>query len=150
MEKDIIDSFEGMIRTFSEEGKDSFPKSAVLAYIGDAIYELYIRTKVIEEGKTKINEIHKSTVKIVQAGAQEKTIFAIFDILNNEEREVFRKGRNIKTQSVPKNASVSSYRHATGFEALLGYLYYKGQYQRLAEILNLAYVANHTDNQRLE
>jgi ribonuclease-3 family protein len=145
MEKDLMDSFEGMIRTFSVEGKDSLPKSAVLAYIGDAIYELYMRTRVIEEGKTKINDIHKSTVKIVRAGAQEKTIFSIIDMLNDDEREVFRKGRNIKTQSVPKNASVSSYRHATGFEALLGYLYYKGQYQRLAEILNLAYEANYRD-----
>ena len=112
----------------------------VLAYIGDGVYELYVRTRVIDENPDMpAHKLHRETVKYVKAHAQSNSIHAICDILAEDEMAVFKRGRNAKSPTVPKNADLTEYRHATGFEALLGYLYLSQKSDRLDEIMKLAY-----------
>ena len=94
-----------------------------LAYIGDAVYELVIRTVIVERANKAANELHKKTVKYVQAGTQAAMIMALQDILTEDELAVFKRGRNAKSNTSAKNASITDYRKATGFEALIGFLY---------------------------
>lgn len=94
-----------------------------LAYIGDAVYELVIRTVIVERANKAANELHKKTVKYVQAGTQAAMIMALQDVLTEDEIAVFKRGRNAKSNTSAKNASITDYRKATGFEALIGYLY---------------------------
>ena len=108
-----------------------------LAYLGDCIYELVIRTMLVERGITHVSELNKAAVGFVRASAQKDMFFAIEDVLSEEEMSVFRRGRNVKSSSCPKNASVTDYRTATGFEALMGYLYLKGRYERLIELIGI-------------
>ena len=107
-----------------------------LAYIGDGVYELYVRTRVIKENPDMpAYKLHKETVKYVKAHAQSNSIHAICDILAEDETAVFKRGRNAKSPTVPKNADLTEYRHATGFEALLVYLYLSQKSERLDEIM---------------
>lgn len=108
---------------------------AVLAYIGDAVYELYIRSQVLNDGKVKVNDLHRSVTSCVRAASQAKVMHGIEEMLTEAELGVARRGRNAKTGHVPKNADMVDYRHATGFETLVGYLFLRGEYPRLAEIL---------------
>lgn len=117
--------------------KDYSP--VTLAYIGDTVYDLFVRTKILEKGERPINEIHRDAIKVVSATAQARSIHNIEEYLTEEEDRVLKWGRNAKSGRVPKNADATDYRWATGFEALLGYLYLKGDTERLEEILNLAY-----------
>ena len=94
-----------------------------LAYIGDAVYEMVIRTIIVERANKAANELHKKSVKYVQAGTQAAMIMALQDILTEEELAVFKRGRNAKSNTSAKNASITDYRKATGFEALIGFLY---------------------------
>lgn len=94
-----------------------------LAYIGDAVYEMIIRTVIVERANKAANELHKKAVKFVQAGAQAVMITALQDILTEDELAVFKRGRNAKSNTSAKNASITDYRKATGFEALIGFLY---------------------------
>ena len=94
-----------------------------LAYIGDAVYELVIRTVIVERANKAANELHKKAVKYVQAGTQAAMIIALQDVLTEDEMAVFKRGRNAKSNTSAKNASITDYRKATGFEALIGYLY---------------------------
>ena len=94
-----------------------------LAYIGDAVYEMVIRTVIVERANKAANELHKKTVKYVQAGTQAAMIMALQDILTEDEMAVFKRGRNAKSNTSAKNASITDYRKATGFEALIGFLY---------------------------
>lgn len=94
-----------------------------LAYIGDAVYEVVIRTIIVERANRAANELHKKAVKFVQAGTQAAMIVALQDILTEEELAVFKRGRNAKSNTSAKNASITDYRKATGFEALIGFLY---------------------------
>lgn len=94
-----------------------------LAYIGDAVYEMVIRTVIVERANKAANELHKKTVKYVQAGTQAAMINALQDILTEDELAVFKRGRNAKSNTSAKNASITDYRKATGFEALIGFLY---------------------------
>ena len=111
-----------------------------LAYIGDGVYELYVRTRVIAENPDMpAHKLHKETVKYVKAHAQSNSIHAMMDILSEDEVAVFKRGRNAKSPTVPKNANLTEYRHATGFEALLGYLYLSQKSERLDEIMKVAY-----------
>lgn len=108
-----------------------------LAYIGDAVYELIIRTVVVEKGNKSANALHKTTVRYVNAGAQAKIIEALSDILTEEESAVYHRGRNAKSYTVAKNASMADYRKATGMEALLGYLYLNGNLKRCLELVKI-------------
>ncbi|WP_094551892.1 Mini-ribonuclease 3 [Petroclostridium xylanilyticum] len=110
----------------------------VLAYIGDAVYELYIRTMLVKKGNAPVHRLHKQATLFVKAKAQSDIIHKIETALTEEELLIFKRGRNAKSGTVPKNADVNEYRHATGFEALLGYLYLAKNNQRLKELLDLA------------
>ena len=95
----------------------------VLAYIGDAVYELLIRTKVINHGSMQVNKMHKKSAKAIQ------------DDLTEEELAVYKRGRNAKSATTAKHATMIDYRMATGFEALIGYLYLQAQHNRLLELI---------------
>ena len=111
-----------------------------LAYIGDSVYDLFVRTKIIEKGNRHVTDMHKEAVKFVKAHSQAESIHAIEDKLTEDEVRVLKWGRNAKS-TPPKNADVTDYRYATGFEALIGYLYVSGEEDRLKEVLNMAYDA---------
>ena len=107
-----------------------------LAYIGDAIYDLIIRTYVVESGNAPVNKLHKQVVKMVQASAQAGLYHNIKHMLTEEELAIYKRGRNAKSVTKAKNADIVEYRPATGLEALLGYLYLTGQISRMMELLH--------------
>ncbi|MFC4405031.1 Mini-ribonuclease 3 [Gracilibacillus xinjiangensis] len=115
-------------------------KSLALAYIGDAIYEIYVREYLIEKGNVKVQALHQHAVSFVKATSQAKVIHTWIDtdMLTEEEQSIVRRGRNAKSGSVPKNTSVQTYRYSTAFEALLGYLYLDGQKDRLKQLIDNA------------
>ena len=107
----------------------------VLAYIGDAVYELLIRTKVINHGSMQVNKMHKKSASLVKAETQANIIKAIQDDLTEEELAVYKRGRNAKSATTAKHATMMDYRMATGFEALVGYLYLQAQRDRLLDLI---------------
>ena len=106
-----------------------------LAYIGDAIYDLIIRSVVVERGNRAANDLHKRTTRYVKAEAQAKMIIALQEELTEEEEAVYKRGRNAKSYTSAKNASIGDYRKATGFEALMGFLYLTDQMDRLLYLI---------------
>ena len=108
-----------------------------LAYIGDGIFELVIRSIVVGKGNTKASQLHQHTSHIVKAASQAKMIEALEEDLTEEEADVYRRGRNAKSPTMAKNASMADYRKATGFEALMGYLYLKDDFDRIVELTKL-------------
>lgn len=109
-----------------------------LAYIGDAIYDLVIRTIVVERGNRSANNLHKQTVTYVNARVQAKMIDALEEELTEEEKAVYHRGRNAKSYTSAKNASIIEYRKATGLEALCGYLYLSGEQERMLTLIKTA------------
>ena len=107
----------------------------VLAYIGDAVYELLIRTKVINHGSMQVNKMHKKSASLVKAETQANIIKAIQEDLTEEELAVYKRGRNAKSATTAKHATMIDYRMATGFEALVGYLYLHARHDRLLELI---------------
>lgn len=107
-----------------------------LAYIGDAIYDLVIRTYIVWHGNAPVNKLHKQVVKLVQASAQAKLYHTVQDMLTEEEEIIYKRGRNAKSFTSAKNADIVEYRTATGLEALFGYLYLTGQTTRLLELIH--------------
>ena len=107
-----------------------------LAYIGDARYELIIRTMGISKGDRQVGKLHKESSEVVEAITQAEISKSLKDILTEEEERVFKRGRNAKSFTTAKNASMSDYRTATGFEALMGYLYLSHQSDRMLELIN--------------
>lgn len=133
MEKGI-DSF--IRKKFEIEDVDIRTYSPLtLAYIGDGIFDLIIRSAVVGRGNTKVNELHKRTSQIVKANTQARMIDALMGQLTEEEESIYRRGRNAKSFTMAKNASMSDYRKATGFEALMGFLYLNDQMERLMELV---------------
>ena len=121
---------------FACEGQDVRAYSPLtLAYIGDGIYELVIRSVVVERANRSANDLHKKTTRYVKAPAQSAMIEALLPELTEEEEAVYRRGRNAKSYTTAKNASVADYRRATGFEALMGYLYLTGQIDRMLQLI---------------
>jgi len=112
--------------------------SLALAFVGDAVFNLFIRTMVIKT-KKKVRDLHVESIKYVKASAQAEILKKLEAFLTPEEREVVRKARNAKVNTVPKNATLADYHMSTGFEALLGYLYLSGQNDRLNKILLASY-----------
>ena len=108
-----------------------------LAYIGDGIFDLVIRSIVVGKGNTRANELHKRTSQVVKAGAQSNMIEKIKPLLTQEELAVYKRGRNAKSATMAKNASMSDYRRATGFEALMGYLYLNDEMERVVELIKV-------------
>ena len=112
----------------------------VLAYIGDSVYEVFTRKKVLSENPNlPAHKLHKENVKYVKAKAQSDAMERIEPILSDAELAIYKRGRNAKSATVPKNADLADYRRATGFEALLGFLELSGQYERLLEIMETAF-----------
>lgn len=109
----------------------------VLAYIGDAVYEIMIRTMTVNGGNEQVNKLHKKTAALVKASSQAQIIMSIEDALTEEEHAVYKRGRNAKSSSMAKNATMKDYRMATGFEALVGYLYLSERYDRMTELVSL-------------
>ena len=108
-----------------------------LAYVGDAIYEVYIRDYLIRQGQTKPNRLHHHATKYVSARAQAYLIEQMkqIDLLNETEMTIFRRGRNAKSHTVAKNTDVATYRSSTGFEAIMGYLHLTGQKERMETLI---------------
>jgi len=111
-----------------------------LAYVGDAVYELYVRNHLIQKGQEDPNELHRLAVSFVSAKAQANIVWHWLenDVLAEEEERIVKRGRNAKSRSTPKNVSVHAYRYSTGFEALIGYHHLLGNEERLNELLSLA------------
>ncbi|MEC0243911.1 Mini-ribonuclease 3 [Paenibacillus dokdonensis] len=109
----------------------------VLAYIGDAIYEVAVRQYLISKPNLKPNQLHRQATGMVSAKAQSRIVTALDPVLTDEEKDVVRQGRNAKSGSIPKNADVLEYRHATAFESLIGYLYYMQQLDRMRELIGM-------------
>ncbi|MEE1015022.1 MAG: ribonuclease III domain-containing protein [Lachnospiraceae bacterium] len=108
-----------------------------LAYIGDAIFELVVRTVLVERKNTQPEKLHKAATKIVKAETQALMIEALKEDLTDEELTVYKRGRNAKAVTRAKNATMSEYRRATGFEALMGYLYLKGDMERMVKLIHM-------------
>lgn len=107
------------------------------AYVGDGVYELFIRTHLINTTRMKPHMLHIEAIKYVKADAQVKMLSKIQDILTEDERDIVRRGRNAENHHLPKNSTVEEYSYSTAFEALIGYLYLTKQDERLKEILNM-------------
>ncbi|MDO5707126.1 MAG: Mini-ribonuclease 3 [Andreesenia angusta] len=107
-----------------------------LAYIGDAVYEVYIRRFLLENSNENMGKIHKKSTKYVSAKAQSDIVFFLDSLLTDEEKSIIRRGRNTKSNTVPKNANIQDYKYATGFEALIGYLYLNDRIERIEELMN--------------
>lgn len=108
-----------------------------LAYIGDGIYEIVIRTLIVEQANCQVNKIHKAASELVKAQTQAQLAFLIMDELNEKEIKIYKRGRNAKAVTRAKNASMSDYRTATGFEALMGWLYLTGQSERMLMLVKM-------------
>ena len=106
-----------------------------LAYMGDAIFECYIRNYLIQQSNLLVKELHKKAILYVKAKAQAEIVHQLEEQLTEEEWGIVKKGRNQKSASTPKNAELIDYKYATGFETLLGYLFFMGRVDRLIEIM---------------
>ena len=106
-----------------------------LAYIGDGAYELVIRTILVKKGNCPVNQLHKKASSLVKAGAQSKMMELLEPDLTEEELAVYKRGRNAHSPTMAKHATMADYRRATGFEALMGYLYLKEDYSRIVELV---------------
>lgn len=124
--KEAFDCKEQDVRTYSP---------LALAYIGDSIYDLIIRSVVVERGNCSANLLHKKTVRYVSAVAQSKIVQALMEQFTEDEQAVYRRGKNAKPHTTAKNASPGDYMKSTGFEAVLGYLYLTGQMDRILELV---------------
>jgi ribonuclease-3 family protein len=118
----------------------------VLAYIGDAIYELYVRLYLVKGGMEKVNGLHKKASSLVNASEQAVYYHKLDNVLTEDEKNIARRGRNVKGSHVPKNSGVQEYRLSTGFEALVGYLFLKGKDERLMEIFEIILNNKNNDN----
>ena len=109
-----------------------------LAYMGDAVYELLIRTKVVTHGNAPVNKLNKKASQLAKAGAQSAMAEILAEYFTEEELSVYKRGRNAHSYTKAKNATTGDYRRATGFEAVFGYLYLKGDMLRISELFSLA------------
>lgn len=138
MEESIKSLVDQINHVFKVEKPDLRQYSGLaLAYIGDGIYDLVIRTLFVEKGNAPVNTFHKKTSKIVKAETQAQLVHAIEGEFSEEELSIYKRGRNAKSFTSAKNASVMDYRVATGFEALIGYLYLDNQMERILELIKL-------------
>ncbi len=109
----------------------------VWAYVGDSVYELFVRTKLTNKSNAKPHKLHIEAIKYVKASSQAEILLKLQEFLTDEEKDIVRRGRNTENHHVAKNANIADYSQSTGFEALIGYLYLTKQDSRLEEILNM-------------
>ena len=127
-----------LLKPFNIERKEAKEFSPlVLAYIGDAVYELIVRSVLVSMGNRPVNKLNKDATSLVKAGAQSEIIKLISDKLSEEEYTVFKRGRNSSPHTMAKNASMTDYKYATGFEALIGFLYLDNRCDRALELVKL-------------
>ena len=149
MEKSIGFEFDSyMQEVFQMEEVDVSTYSPLtLAYIGDGIYDLIIRSIVVNHGNKQVNKLHKETSSLVQASAQSLMMRTMQEYLTEEEHAIYKRGRNAKSISPAKNQSITDYRRATGFEALLGYLYLKKEWKRMLDLVKIGLDSLNLDKQ---
>lgn len=135
MEEDLIGYFKIQMNLPHRDIRSYSPLA--LAYIGDAVYDLLIRTEVVANGNCQVNKYHKQVSSIVKAEAQSQLVHCILEDLTEEEKKIYKRGRNANSYTKARNASMGEYHRATGFEALLGYLYLTEQYTRITELLQI-------------
>lgn len=135
MAEDANNLYERIVASFSIDG--CVPEQMaplILAHLGDAVYEVVVRTVVDTRSNRQIAKVHKEIVKYVKAEAQSKIITALEPGLSEEELMIYHKGKNAHTNTYPKNGTKADYHRATGFEALMGYLFLKGRTERMLEL----------------
>ena len=110
-----------------------------LAYMGDCAYEIVIRTLLVHKGNTHVDRLNKRASNLAKAATQSQIVGVIQESLTEEELTIYKRGRNAKSYTSAKNASVNDYRRATGFEALIGWLYLKGEFERMTELIKLGF-----------
>ena len=139
MEKSVVfelDSY--MHEVFQmEEGDVQTYSPLTLAYIGDCVFDLIIKNLMISHGNRQVNRIHKDTSNLVQASSQSRMMRAMQEYLTEEEHAIYKRGRNAKSVTPAKNQSITDYRRATGFEALLGNLYLRKEWKRLIDLVKI-------------
>lgn len=139
MEKSVGFEFESYMReVFQMEEVDIQTYSPLtLAYIGDCVYDLIIKNIMVSRGNKQVNKLHKETSNLVQASTQSLMMRTMQEHLTEEEHVIYKRGRNAKSVTPAKNQSITDYRRATGFEALLGYLYLKKEWKRLLDLVKI-------------
>ena len=130
-----IVELENFINIERNEAEVNMMSPLTWAYVGDCVYELYIRTELINRTNLKPHKLHIESIKYVKAQAQSKFLQEIYEDLTEEEKDIVRRGRNAENHHLPKNCNVQDYMYATAFEALVGYLYLTKKEDRLCEIL---------------
>ena len=130
------EKMEELIERKREEIDVNMMSPLIWAYIGDCVYELYVRQELINKTNLKPHKLHIEAIKYVKASKQAEILQKIFDKLTDEEKDIVRRGRNTENHHLPKNASVQEYMYSTAFEALIGYLYLTKKDKRLKEILS--------------
>ena len=123
-----------------------------LAYIGDAVYEVYVRRHLLATGNVRPHELHRRAIRYVSARAQAKVILALLDedALTDEEKAIVRRGRNAKSGTTPKNTDVQTYRHSTAFEALIGYHFLRNDEKRVDELISRSFAIIEREERALE
>lgn len=138
MEESVGSLLTGMRREFELGEQDiSSYSPLVLAYIGDAVYEVVIRTMLIHQGNQQVQKLHKKATNYVKAAGQAAVTDSIFDMFTEQELAVFKRARNAKQHTTPKNGDIGDYHKATGFEAVVGYLYLTKQEDRMLKLIKL-------------
>ncbi|MBE5936134.1 MAG: ribonuclease III [Lachnospiraceae bacterium] len=131
-------SFNNIKNVFNIEDKDIKTISPlVFAYVGDSVYDLIIKSILVARGNIPVNNLHKKASSLVKAEAQVRMYNAVKDILDEDEQSVFRRGRNAKSYTTAKNATKIDYRMATGYEALIGYLYMEDKIERIYQLVSV-------------
>ena len=138
MEESISGLNQKFRETFDLEPVDLKTYSPLtLAYIGDAAYELVIRSLVVEQGNAPVNKLHKRSSRLVKAQTQAEAAVKLLDFFTEEELAVYKRGRNARSHTMANNAEMTDYRMATGFEAVMGYLHLKQDYERMVTLIHL-------------
>lgn len=142
MEKGIGFDWKSYMRQelqMQEVNRESY-SPLTLAYIGDCVYDLLIKSLVISGGNKQVKKLHQETSAMVQASAQSEMMRAIQEVLTEEEHAIYKRGRNTKTISPAKNQSLTDYRRATGFEALMGWLYLNDDWKRMIDLIKIGLI----------
>lgn len=123
-----------MERLFNNECDTENLSPLTLAFVGDTVFDLFVREKLVCEANRPVNALHSNATRLVKASAQSKAVDRVIGILTEKELTIYKRGRNAHTNHRAKNASEGDYHRATGLEALFGYLYLKGEIERLREL----------------
>ncbi|MBE6737855.1 MAG: ribonuclease III [Ruminococcaceae bacterium] len=131
-----------MDKLFSSDVNPKELSSLTLAFVGDSVYDLLVREYLLTKGTRRVGDLNKYKVSMVCCNAQTKALERIIELLTEEEEAVFKRGRNVQVNSVPKNSTLKDYHTATGLEALFGYLYLSGRVERIKELFSFIIADN--------